>query len=119
MKELTAEDLVQSIATKYGPPMKPVAPIEVSKTQTQGPEEKVIANWGDAQFSVSLNRSYLVNGFTLILYSRLANAAACEAVAKAVKLEELEGPQKEVDRQKKEADDLAATRVKNLQGFRP
>jgi hypothetical protein len=40
-------------------------------------------------------------------------------IAKAIKVEELEGPQKEVDRQKKEADELALERLKNLQSFRP
>jgi hypothetical protein len=53
------------------------------------------------------------------MYSLQANAAAAEAIAKAMQLEELEGPQKEVDRQKKEADELAAARVKNLHSFQP
>ena len=116
---LTAEDLVQSIAAKYGPPIKPATEIEASKTGPQGPEEKVVALWGDAQYSFSLNRSYLANGFTLVMYSLQANAAADEAIAKAIKLEEQEGPLKEAERQKKEDDELAAARVKNLQSFRP
>jgi hypothetical protein len=116
---LTAEDLVQSIAAKYGPPIKPPTETDVSKAGPQGPEEKVIALWGDAQYSFSLNRSYLANGFTLVMYSLQANAAADAAIAKAIKLEEQEGPLKEAERQKKEDDELAAARVKNLQSFRP
>jgi hypothetical protein len=116
---LTAEDLVQSIAAKYGPPIKPPTETDVSKAGPQGPEEKVIALWGDAQYSFSLNRSYLANGFTLVMYSLQANAAADAAIAKAIKLEEQEGPLKEAERQKKEKDELAAARVKNLQSFRP
>jgi hypothetical protein len=46
----------------------------------------------------------LANGFTLEMYSLQTNAAADLAIAKAIKVEELEGPQKEADRQKKEAD---------------
>ena len=116
---LTAEDLVQSIAAKYGPPIKPPTETDVSKAGPQGPEEKVVALWGDAQYSFSLNRSYLANGFTLVMYSLQANAAADAAIAKAIKLEEQEGPLKEAERQKKEDDELAAARVKNLQSFRP
>jgi hypothetical protein len=116
---LTAEDLVQSIAAKYGPPIKPPTETDVSKAGPQGPEEKVIALWEDAQYSFSLNRSYLANGFTLVMYSLQANAAADAAIAKAIKLEEQEGPLKEAERQKKEDDELAAARVKNLQSFRP
>ena len=116
---LKTEDLVQSIAAKYGPPIKPPTETDVSKAGPQGPEEKVVALWEDAQYSLSLNRSYLANGFTLVMYSLQGNAAADAAIAKAIKLEEQEGPLKEAERQKKEKDELAAARVKNLQSFRP
>jgi hypothetical protein len=116
---LKTEDLVQSIAAKYGPPIKPPTETDVSKAGPQGPEEKVVVLWEDAQYSLSLNRSYLANGFTLVMYSLQANAAADAAIAKAIKLEEEEGPLKEAERQKKEKDELAAARVKNLQSFRP
>src|SRR5271165_256484 len=41
---LMTADLVQSIATKYGPPIEPPTEIEASKTGLQGPEEKVVAH---------------------------------------------------------------------------
>ena len=117
---LTAEDLMQSIAAKYGPPIDPVTEIDLSTGERRGdPEEKAVAHWEDAKYSLTLGRSYLVNGFTLIMYSLQTNAAADEAIAKAIKLEEQQGPQKEADRQKKEADELALARLKNLQSFRP
>ena len=117
---LTAEDVMQSIAAKYGPPIDPVTEIDLSTGERRGgPEEKVVAHWEDAKYSLTLSRSYLVNGFTLIMYSLQTNAAADEAIAKAIKLEEQQGPQKEADRQKKEADELALARLKNLQSFRP
>jgi len=117
---LTAEDLMQSIAAKYGPPIDPVTEIDLSTGERRGgPEEKVVAHWEDAKYSLTLSRSYLVNSFTLIMYSLQTNAAADEAIAKAIKLEAQQGPQKEADRQKKEADELALARLKNLQSFRP
>lgn len=117
---LTAEDLMQSIAAKYGPPIDPVTEIDLSTGERRGgPEEKIVAHWEDAKYSLTLSRSYLVNSFTLIMYSLQTNAAADEAIAKAIKLEEQQGPQKEADRQKKEADELALARLKNLQSFRP
>ena len=117
---LTAEDLAQSISAKYGLPIDPVTEIDLSTGQRRGgPEEKVVAHWEDAKYSLTLGRSYLANGFTLIMYSLQTNAAADEAMAKALKLEEQQGPQKEADRQKKEADELALARLKNLQSFRP
>jgi hypothetical protein len=117
---LTAEDLMQSIAAKYGPPIDPVTEIDLSTGERHGgPEEKIVAHWEDAKYSLTLSRSYLANGFTLVMFSLQANAAADEASAKAIKLEEQQGPQKEADRQKKEADELALARLKNLQSFRP
>ena len=117
---LTTEDLVKSIAAKYGPPIDPVTEIDLSTGERHGgPEEKLVAHWGNAQYSLSLNRSSLANGLTLEMYSLQTNAEADLAIAKAIKLEELEGPQKEADRQKKEADELALARLKNLQSFRP
>ena len=117
---LTAEDLMQSIAAKYGPPIDPVTEIDLSTGERRGgPEKKAVAHWEDAKYSLTLSRSYLVDSFTLIMYSLQTNAAADEAMAKALKLEEQQGPQKEADRQKKEADELALARLKNLQSFRP
>ena len=117
---LTGEDLMQSIAAKYGPPIDPVTEIDLSTGERRGgPEEKVVAHWEDAKYSLTLSHSHLVNSFTLIMYSLQTNAAADEAMAKALKLEEQQGPQKEADRQKKEADELALARLKNLQSFRP
>ena len=117
---LTAEDLAQSISAKYGPPIDPVTEIDLSTGERHGgTAETVVAHWGNAQYSLSLNRTGLANGFTLEMYSLQTNAAADLAIAKAIKVEELEGPQKEADRQKKEADELALARLKNLQSFRP
>jgi len=117
---LTAEDLAQSISAKYGPPIDPVTEIDLSTGERHGgTAETVVAHWGNAQYSLSLSRSGLANGFTLEMYSLQTNAAADLAIAKAIKVEELEGPQKEADRQKKEADELALARLKNLQSFQP
>jgi hypothetical protein len=117
---LTAADLAQSISAKYGPPIDPVTEIDLSTGERHGgAAEKVVAHWGNAQYSLSLYRSGLANGFTLEMYSQQTNSAADVAIAKAIKVEELEGPQKEADRQKKEADELALERLKNMQSFRP
>ena len=62
----TAEDLAQSISEKYGPPIDPVTEIDLSTGERQGgTAEKVVARCGNAQYSLSLNRSGLANGFTL------------------------------------------------------
>jgi hypothetical protein len=53
------------------------------------------------------------------MFSKRLNAQAEAAIAKSIKLEGQEDPQKEIDRQKKKTDDLEAARQKNRKMFRP
>jgi len=53
------------------------------------------------------------------MFSKRLNAQAEAAIAKSIKLEGQEDPQKEIDHQKKKADDLEAARQKNRKIFRP
>ena len=81
--------------------------------------QKVLARWGDSQYSFNLLRSSFSDGFGLVLFSKTLNARAEVGIAEAVKLEEQERPQKEAERQKKETADLEVTRLKNRKTFRP
>jgi hypothetical protein len=53
------------------------------------------------------------------MLSKRLDQQAEAAVAESVKLEGQEDRQKEIERQKKEADDLEAAREKNRKTFRP
>jgi hypothetical protein len=53
------------------------------------------------------------------MFSKRLDAQADAAIAKSIKLEDQEDPQKEIDRQKKETDDLEAARQRNRKIFRP
>src|SRR5207253_907063 len=81
--------------------------------------EKVIARWEDSQYSINLVRSRFLNSFALSMFSKRLNAQAEAAIARSIKLEGQEDPQKEIDRQKKKTDDLEAARQKNRKMFRP
>jgi hypothetical protein len=116
---LTTEDLVNSIAATYGPAIKSPTEIGAAKPALSGPDEKVVARWEDAQYSLILSRSYLANGFTLVMYSVQADAAAKVAIAEAMQLEAQQGPQRAAELQKKQDEELAVARQKNLQSFRP
>ena len=116
---LTAEDMVQAISTKYGTPTRPVAEISFPTSELYRSTEKVIARWEDSQYSINLIRSRFLNSFALFMFSKRLDAQAEAAIAKSIKLEDHEEPQKEIDRQKKESDDLEAARQKNRKIFRP
>ena len=116
---LTAEDMVEAISTKYGTPTRPVGEISFPTNELYRSTEKVIARWEDSQYSINLVRSRFVNSFALFIFSKRLDAQVETAIARSVKLEAQEEPQKEIDRQKKETDDLETARQKNRKIFRP
>ena len=116
---LTAEDVVQAISTKHGTPTRPAGEISFPTNELYRSTEKVIARWEDSQNSVNLVRSRFLNSFALVMFSKRLDSQADAAIVKSIKLEGQEDSQKEIDRQKKETDDLEAARQKNRKIFRP
>lgn len=118
---LTAEDMVRTMSVKYGTATRPTAEINFPTNETgeYGTTEKVIVRWEDSRYSFNLFRSSLSNTFGLVMFSKRLDARAAAAIAKSLKLEGQEDPQKEVARVKKEADDLETSRQKNIRAFLP
>jgi hypothetical protein len=116
---LTADDMVRTMSAKYGTATRPTAEINfpTNGTGEYGTTEKVIVRWEDSQYSFNLFRSPLSNTFGLVMFSKRLDAQAEAAIAKSLKLERQEDPQKEVARVKKEADDLETSRQKNIKRF--
>jgi hypothetical protein len=118
---LPAEDMVRTMSAKYGTATRPTAEINFPTNETgeYGTTEKVIVRWEDSRYSFNLFRSSLSNTFGLVMFSKRLDAQAEAAIAKSLKLEGREDPQKEVARVKKEADDLETLQQKNIKAFRP
>jgi hypothetical protein len=116
---LTEEDMVQAVSARYGTGTRLYPEINLPTNDVYASTEKVIACWGDSQNSVSLFHSSSLNSFGLAVFSKRLDAQAESAIAESVKLEKEEAPQKEIDRQKKEVDDLDLARQKNKKTFRP
>ncbi len=116
---LTAEDMVQAISAQFGTATMPAAEISFSTNELYRSTEKVIARWEDSQYSINLIRSSFLNSFALVMFSKRLDAQAEAAIAESVKLEGREDPQKEIERQKREADNLEAARLKNRKTFHP
>ncbi len=118
---LTAADMVRTMSAKYGTATRPTAEINFPTNETgeYGTTEKVIVRWEDSRYSFNLFRSSLSNTFGLVMFSKRLDAQAEAAIAKSLKQEGQEDPQKEVARVKKEADDLETSRQKDIKAFRP
>jgi hypothetical protein len=116
---LTAEDMVQAISTKYGTATRTAGEISFPTNELYRTTEKVIARWEDSQYSINLVRSRFLNSFALVMFSKRLDGEAEAAIAKSLKLEGQEDPQKEIGRQKKETDKLEVARRKNRKTSRP
>jgi hypothetical protein len=116
---LTAEDMVKSIAAKYGPATSVVPEVDSTTIERYDAKQKPVASWEDSQYSFSLVRSSFTDRFGLVICSKRVNAEAEIAVVEAVRLEKEQGPRKEAERQKKQTDDLETARQKNRKVFRP
>jgi hypothetical protein len=118
---LTAEDMIQGISTKYGAATRPTADIIFPSIFNE--TVKVIARWEDPQYSLNLVRSSYQPAFGMILYSKQLDALARTAVTEALRLDEQEAPQRDADKQRKQADENRVkeekARLVNKESFRP
>lgn len=120
---LTTKDMVEAISARYGTATKPAAEITFSSTQVYNNSEVVIARWDDSQYSFNLFRSSYQPAYGMAGYSKRLDALARAAIVEAIRLDEQEAPQREIDRQQKEDEENRAqqqkARLVNKPNFRP
>ena len=120
MEGMSAEDVVDAISRTYGNATKTTA--EVAYHSDYGEAATVMARWEDPEYSYNLVQSGNRASFAMVLYSKRAEAVAQAAIVEAVRLEKLEAPQREIDKQKQRDDDrlaLEKARSANKPNFRP
>ena len=121
---LTDEDMVGAISAKYGTATRPDAKIILfSSFQVYNDSEKVIARWEDSQYSFNLFRSSYQPTFGILVLSKRLDALAGAAIVEAIRLDEREAPQRQIERQKKQDEKNHAAqeqaRLVNKPSFRP
>lgn len=120
---MSAADLIEAITATYGPVSQVPSRQLGTPTVQYGFPDTPLAVWGTADYSVTLLRVTYPASFRLVVaLTRLEDLARTASVA-AVKLDAAEAPQRELDRQQKEADASAAAQQKakteNKAQFRP
>jgi hypothetical protein len=121
---LTDEDLIEGISAKYGIPTTPVAKIiSSSPSQVYSDIEKVIARWEDPLYSFNLFRSSYASAPGMLVFSKRLEALAQVAIVQAIRLNDQEAPQREIERQKKQDEEKRAAgqkaRPMSKANFRP
>ena len=121
---LTDTDLIEALSAVYGAPaVRTVAGPRASETSDNVDEDMVVARWENAESSVALLRSAYPTPVRLVLLSKRLAGLARTATAAAVRLDDREAPQREVERVQKEADAARAAQGKarsaNKAAFKP
>lgn len=121
---MTDQDMIEAISAQYGKAAKPVASIVTSSLSwAYGDTDKIIARWEDSEYSVNLFRLSYDSTYGMIVLSKRLDAATRTAVAESVRLDDLEAPQREIERQRKQIEEKRAAgqkaRAGNKESFRP
>jgi hypothetical protein len=86
-------------------------------------DDEVVAQWNDIKYSIRLFRSSSLATFGLVLISRQLDELARAATVRAIRQDQQEAPQRELERQLRQtAEDRAkqeAARRANIVTFRP
>jgi hypothetical protein len=121
---LTDADMVEAISARYGTASRPDTKVILFSTyQVYDDSEKVIARWENSQYSYNLFRSSYQPTFGMLIFSKRLDALAQTAIAEALRLDEQEAPQRQIELQRKLDEATRATqekaRLANKPNFRP
>jgi hypothetical protein len=120
---LTAQDMIAAISTTYGTALDPSTEITVPSVYGGDESVKVLARWEDSKWSFNLVRFKYEPSFTLVAFSKDLNEEARVAIDEAVRLDQLEAPQRAMERRSNEDEAKRLlqekARMANRPDFRP
>lgn len=118
---LVDADFVEAISETYGRPV--LVGRHVPDVPSALGADSVVARWADGTSSVTFLRGTYPTSVRLVVASERIEALARTATTEAVRLDDLEAPQRLLDQEKKKADDRqvsdAKARIVNKAAFRP
>lgn len=120
---LLPADMIAAVSETYGAVSQVPSRRLGTPSAQDGFFDTPLAVWGNDEYSVVLLRVTSPESFRLVVTSTRLENLARTASAAAVRLDRDEAPQREIDRQKTEATDLAAAqekaRAENKARFKP
>jgi hypothetical protein len=97
--------------------------LEINFPSSYNKTVAVMARWEDTGYAFNLIHSAYQPGFALVVLSKGLDGLAQTAAVAAIRLDDQEAPQREIDRQKKQVEDARIqqdnARLANKPGFRP
>lgn len=118
---MTPDDMIEGISAIYGPASRPATEIVYHSNYAEA--AKVLARWEDSEYSYNLVRTGDQSSFAIVLYSKRLDVLAQAAIVEAARLDALDAPQREIDKEKDKAEAdrvvLEKARSENKPNFRP
>lgn len=107
---LTAGDLVEAISGTYGTAILVSSGLGTARPSplVEGRDRTVVAEWRDAEHSVSLVWTRYPTGFELVLVAPQPEGLAQTARLESTRLDLIEAPQLEISRRRKQAEEERA-----------
>jgi hypothetical protein len=102
---LTVEDMVEVVSATYGPATLPGTGVAPLLSHAPQGSDKIVAQWEDPQYSVTLFRSSYLSTFGLVVLSKRLDRLAEVATIEAILMDEQQAPQREIERQQKQTVD--------------
>lgn len=121
---LSPDDMIAAISQTYGRPVSQLPSRRLGTPTVQyGFPDTPLAAWGTDEYSVTLLRVAYPAAFRLVVAHTRLDDLARTATTAAVRQDTADAPQRELDRQRKEAADAAAAlekaKAENKAQFRP
>ena len=120
---MSSEDMIGAITATYGPVTQVASRSMGTATVKYGFPDQPLAVWGNADYSITLFRVTYPASFRLVVALTRLETLARTASATAVRMDSAEAPQREIDRKKKEAIDVAdaleKAKTENKAQFKP
>jgi hypothetical protein len=109
---LTVEDIAEAISNVYGRPSLVNTTVVISEPGRREETRPVLARWEDPNYSYSLFSAAYGSSFGVVAVSKRLDLMTTVADREANRLDELEAPLREAERQKKAEQDLQEARDK-------
>jgi hypothetical protein len=118
---MTPEDMIEALSAAYGAASRPAA--EIAYHSYHAEVAPVLARWEDAQYSYNLIRLEDRSSFALVLFSKRLDALMQPAMVEGARLDAVDAPRIEAERNRKLAEDARMeqekSRTANKANFRP
>jgi hypothetical protein len=119
---LTVEDMIDALSTTYGKATLSNTDVIPLLSRVAADNDRIVANWEDAQYSLNLVRPSYASTFGLVMFSKRLDALARAATVQSLWLDDQEASARALGRKRtQESADLARqeqVRARNRATFR-